>query len=207
MTPDEIADLLHKRMGLDVPAELSSKLARYLELLMHWNARTNLTAVRSEEQIVLRHFGESLQCAKALQPYAIDLLDYGSGAGFPGLVCALAKPTLNVLLAESQGKKAGFLREACRAIPVQADVHAGRVEALPATRLFDVVTMRAVDRMEAATQEAVQRVRNKGWLVVMTTRTGVEQLAAQLPRTEWANSIALRGTDQGVIAMGQVCRE
>ena len=204
MTAQEIADLLERGMGLVVDAELSVKLARYLDLLVRWNARTNLTAIRSEKESVLRHFGESLQCAQALPSDVHTLLDYGSGAGFPGMICALARPSIEVLLAESQGKKASFLQEACRHIPSRAGVHAGRVEALAEERRFDAVTMRAVDRMDTALPEAARRVRNEGRLVLMTTRAGLEQQAVRVQKVRWAEPIPLRGTEQGVIALGQV---
>ncbi len=204
MTAQEMADLLKRGMGLVLDAELSGRLARYLDLLVRWNARTNLTGVRSEEEIVLRHFGESLQCAYALPPDVRTLLDYGSGAGFPGMVCALIRPEMEVLLAESQGKKASFLREACRQIPARAKVHAGRVEALAAERRFDAVVMRAVDRMERAMPEAIKRVRHEGWLVLMTTRAGLEQGSMRIEQVRWVEPTSLRGTEQGVIAKGQV---
>ncbi len=86
------------------PRTLIPKLSLYLDLLLKWNARTNLTAIRDPEEIVRRHFGESLFTAAHL-PAAQTLLDFGSGAGFPGLPIALFLPQLRVTLAESQNKK------------------------------------------------------------------------------------------------------
>ena len=68
MNPEAIAALLAERMTLRVEPELATALSIYLELLLRWNARTNLTAIRDSEGIVLRHFGESLVCARALPP-------------------------------------------------------------------------------------------------------------------------------------------
>jgi 16S rRNA (guanine527-N7)-methyltransferase len=99
------------------PADLYPQLSAYLDLLLKWNARTNLTAIRDPEEIVRRHFGESLfagvHLAAKLSSEA-TLLDLGSGAGFPGLPIQLLLPGLQVTLAESQNKKATFLREAVR---------------------------------------------------------------------------------------------
>ena len=80
------------------------------------------------------------------------MLDFGSGAGFPGIPISLCRPEIQVTLAESQGKKAAFLQEAVRVLGLAAKVHAGRAETA-ATR-FDCVVLRAVDRMELAVQVA-----------------------------------------------------
>jgi 16S rRNA (guanine527-N7)-methyltransferase len=79
MNPEQIAALLAERRGLQIEPQIATALSAYLELLLRWNARTNLTAVRDPESIVLRHFGESLMCARALPAGVKSLLDYGSG--------------------------------------------------------------------------------------------------------------------------------
>src|ERR1700712_2190007 len=85
-------------------SSLVEELSVYLDLLLKWNARTNLTAIREPEEIVRRHFGESLFAGRHL-PQADTLLDFGSGAGFPGLPIQLLCPDLAVTLGESQNKK------------------------------------------------------------------------------------------------------
>ena len=84
----------------------------YFSLLIRWNARVNLTSVRSQEGILSRHFMESIACARALPAEVSTLLDFGSGGGFPGIPIAICRPEIAVTLAESQGKKAAFLQEA-----------------------------------------------------------------------------------------------
>jgi 16S rRNA (guanine527-N7)-methyltransferase len=168
-----------------VPAGMYGQLSVYLDLLVKWNARTNLTAIREPEEMVRRHFGESLfagvQIAGRVARDA-SLLDFGSGAGFPGLPIQLLLPELRVALGESQGKKASFLREAVRTLGFATEVWAGRVEAMPEIagmpRQFDVVTLRAVDNMEQAVLEARRRVKPGGWLVALTTEVqhGVESI-------------------------------
>jgi 16S rRNA (guanine527-N7)-methyltransferase len=171
-----IAALLAPYLGdAPVPPNLYDQLSNYLDLLLKWNARTNLTAIRDPEQIVQRHFGESLFAAVHIAPLVKNreatLLDFGSGAGFPGLPIQLALPTLRVTLAESQHKKSSFLREALRTLnlpPQQTTVHAARVEDLPPTRLFDIVTLRAVDNPTAALAAARPRLHPSGWLVTLS---------------------------------------
>ena len=141
-----------------VPAGIAAQLSIYLDLLLRWNARTNLTAIRDPEQIVQRHFGESLFAGLHLAPETATLLDLGSGAGFPGMPIALLRPGIAVTLAESQNKKATFLREVVRTLGLKnVEVWASRAESLPATRQFDTVTLRAVDNMPAALAAAAPR--------------------------------------------------
>lgn len=174
LTPKAIGDLLTPFLALPEPG-LLLRLSVYLELLLRWNARTNLTAIRTPEEIVARHFGESLFAAQHLG-VASTLLDYGSGAGFPGLPIALARPDVAVTLAESQHKKSAFLREAIRILGVDATVWSGRVAQMPPEKSFDCVTLRAVDDMASAMVEAERRAST---ILLLTTVDGVE--AARLP--------------------------
>jgi 16S rRNA (guanine527-N7)-methyltransferase len=142
---------------LDAPPEILPRLSDYLDLLIKWNARTNLTAIRSPEEIVQRHFGESLFAARHLNDPG-TLLDLGSGAGFPGIPIALIRQDISVTLAESQNKKATFLREAVRTLGLSnAEVWPARAESLPGGRQFHTVTLRAVDHMAAALAAAASR--------------------------------------------------
>lgn len=151
------------------PSEsLVAQLSTYLDLLLKWNARTNLTAIRDPEEIVRRHFGESLFVAAHL-PACATLLDLGSGAGFPGLPIQLARPALRVTLAESQNKKASFLREAVRTLGLSTEVWADRVENMPSERLFDVVALRAVDNPAVALDLARGRLVSDGLIAHLTS--------------------------------------
>jgi len=155
-----IAELLSPYISC--PSRLLPALSAYLDLLFRWNARTNLTAIRTPEEIVRRHFGESLFAALHLETPSTGapdtLLDLGSGAGFPGLPIALLRPEIAVTLAESQNKKAVFLREVIRTLKIpNAEVWASRAESLPESRRFHTVTLRAVDAMGAAIPAAAPR--------------------------------------------------
>jgi 16S rRNA (guanine527-N7)-methyltransferase len=150
-----IAGLL--RPYLIPPPDLLPQLSAYLDLLLKWNGRTNLTAIREPEEIVRRHFGESLFAGQHLGT-CDTLLDLGSGAGFPGIPIALLRPEIRVTLAESQNKKATFLREVVRTLELpNVEVWAERAEAMPSERRFHTVTLRAVDNMTAALNAAESR--------------------------------------------------
>ena len=182
LSPQRITDLLAPFLtgAPELPANLYAQLGAYLDVLVRWNGRTNLTAIREPEEIVQRHFGESLFAGlelRRLLPDAKTLLDFGSGAGFPGLPIQLVLPDLGVTLAESQGKKAAFLREAVRVLRVPTTLWARRVEDMPAAQRFDVVALRAVDKMDESIAAARLRVSGGGKLLVL----GGEALAAGFP--------------------------
>src|SRR5271154_1470643 len=114
LSESQIAALLSPY--LTPPTAILPPLSAYLDLLFKWNARTNLTAIRDPEEIIRRHFGESLFAGLHLAPEANTVLDFGSGAGFPGLPIAILRPQIAVTLAESQNKKSTFLREVVRTL-------------------------------------------------------------------------------------------
>ena len=156
----------------DLPANAVPQLAAYLELLLRWNAKTNLTAVRSPEEIVRRHFGESLfagLCLAGSLGREAAVLDLGSGAGFPGLPMQILRPEWRVTLAESQGKKVSFLREVIRVLGLGSEVWPQRAEDLPPGRRFDAVTMRAVDRMGTMVRVGESQLRPGGLLLRFST--------------------------------------
>jgi 16S rRNA (guanine527-N7)-methyltransferase len=199
LTEARIADLLAPYTeSLSMESALYGRLSQYLDLLLRWNAKTNLTAIREPEEIVRRHFGESLFAARhlasRLAPQAA-LLDFGSGAGFPGLPIQLLLPGLRVTLAESQGKKASFLREAVRTLGLATEVWSARVESMPTERRFDAVTLRAVDHMQEALAAARPRVVPGGWLVTLSASRSLIKDMEQ---------IAVPGSGEGWLTMERI---
>jgi 16S rRNA (guanine527-N7)-methyltransferase len=185
-----------------VTENVSRRLADYLVLLQHWNARMNLTAIRDPELIVSRHFAESIACAQLLPVGICDMLDFGSGAGFPGIPIALCRPEISVTLAESQAKKASFLREAVRRLELDAEVFSHRAETLP--KQFDCVTLRAVDRMARAVGSASMLVRDGGWMGVMTTGSLQDSLVRACGAGwTWDNPSSLPGGDSRVFILAK----
>lgn len=158
------------------------QLSDYLDLLVRWNSKTNLTAIRDPEEIVTRHFGESLFMATHL-PACKTLLDLGSGAGFPGLPIQIFLPALSVTLAESQNKKAAFLREAIRHLGLRTEVWADRVENMPALRRFDAVVLRAVDNPLKALELAHLHVSPAGAVMLLTSGSPLEGSGIALPNS------------------------
>jgi 16S rRNA (guanine527-N7)-methyltransferase len=182
--------------------EAVEKFEAYLALILRWNARTNLTSVRNAEGIISRHFMESIACAQLLPEGIGSLLDFGSGAGFPGIPIAICRPEIRVALAESQNKKAAFLQEAARTLNLSFRVFFGRAEAMD--EQFDCVAMRAVDRMEEAVSKAVGLIGSDGWLAAMTTFVEIPTISASAGADfDWSQPSRLPGSYERVLLLGR----
>ena len=129
------------RLAINLNTQQVNQLSFHYRLLMQWNRKMNLSAIREPEEVVLRHFGESLFLAKSLPDAVGTMVDVGSGAGFPGVPVAVYRPNFHVTLVESIAKKATFLREATRELRNVRVLNA-RAETLE--KHFDWVAMRAV---------------------------------------------------------------
>jgi len=201
---DRLNELLTQSGSPPLTPEATGKFSAYLTLLQKWNTRTNLTAIRDEEGILSRHFLESILCAQKLPKGIVSLLDFGSGAGFPGIPIAILRPEISVTLAESQHKKAAFLREVVRSLSITAQVHSGRAETL--TAHFDCVTLRAVDNMAQAIPAAAKLLTPTGWLAILTTLTDTPELqnvAAQSAQFNWQPFQPLPEGTQRILLLGQ----
>jgi 16S rRNA (guanine527-N7)-methyltransferase len=206
MTESYSSSLLNELLreaGLTTLTETDGvSFANYLELILKWNARTNLTSVRDPEGILRRHFVECIACARALpNAEGSGLLDFGSGAGLPGIPIAICRPEFEVTLAEAQNKKAAFLNEVVRALRLSAKVFSGRAESIELE--FDFVTLRAVDRMVAAIEAAVALLKPEGCLAVMTTERNYDQVRdAAGASFEWRPPARLPGSEQRILLLG-----
>jgi 16S rRNA (guanine527-N7)-methyltransferase len=179
-----------------------ARLIAYVSLILRWNAHINLTSIRSEEGIISRHLIESINFNYNLPKGINTLLDFGSGAGLPGIPIAICQPDIQVTLVESQNKKAAFLMEAVRVLGLSASVHSGRAEELKSK--FDCVTLRAVDKMAAAVRSAASLVSPRGWLALMTTATALKDLEfAAGPKFQWSDPISLAGSQSRILMLGQ----
>ena len=104
-------DALLREAGIPITENALSELNRYYALLLDWNTRMDLTSV-AQQDMGKRHFVDSLLplTKEAFFPFGIRLIDVGTGAGFPGLALAVARPDFQVTLLEAQGKRCQFLR-------------------------------------------------------------------------------------------------
>lgn len=132
-----------RELGLDLGQDRIDKLLDYLALLAKWNAIYNLTSVRDPVQMVTQHLLDSLAALPAFHG-AVSVLDVGAGGGLPGIVLAIACPSMKVALIDTVHKKTAFLTQVKAELGlVNVTVHTARVEQLQVPYKFDVITSRA----------------------------------------------------------------
>ncbi|XWX03252.1 16S rRNA (guanine(527)-N(7))-methyltransferase RsmG [Aggregatilineales bacterium SYSU G02658] len=161
----------------------------YLHELLDWNTRVNLTAITDPQQVIVRHFLDSLSVASVITFEAGDkLVDVGTGAGFPGLALAIAFPQINVTLLEATAKKLIFCQHIVDLLKLRnvRTVHARAEEAgqMPQHRAqYDVVTARAVARLPILLEYTLPLAKVNGLVVALkgaTAQTEVDDSAAAL---------------------------
>ena len=160
-----------KNLNLPITTEKLQLLALYFQELITYNEHTNLTAITTEEDVYLKHFYDSLTIAKVLDLNTINnLLDIGSGAGFPGIVLKIFYPHLQVTLIDANNKKTTFLKYLVTKLGLKdVSVIHDRVEnySLEHLNSFDLVTARAVTRLNVLSELALPLVKKHGYFVAM----------------------------------------
>jgi len=205
MNDDRIAELLSLfiQQGPLSRGQLSA-VQSYLEMLLKWNSKINLTAIRNSDEIVTRHFGESLFAASRIFPNqnsTASVIDIGSGAGFPGLPIKIWAPGVSLTLIESNQRKATFLREVVRALNLpQIEVVMDRAENLPIQA--EVVTLRAVERFERVLPIVPRLLRPNGQAALLIGSAQVEVAKAALP-LHWQEPIPIPLSRSRVLLLGR----
>lgn len=175
----------------------------YIDLLLKWNARVNLTAIRDPETIVTRHFGESFFAAKMLMSRTSprSLIDLGSGAGFPGIPMAMLMPQAKVTLIESNQKKSTFLREVVFTLGLKnVEVFIGRGESYAGRA--DAVAMRAVERFEQVLPSAIGLVDAGGLIALMIGASQVGKAKALGQTVEWSEPRTVPSGESRIVLLG-----
>ena len=128
MTKDEFI-LEISKLGIELNDEQIEMLEIYKEFLKEYNKHTNLTAIKEDKDIYLKHFYDSLTIVKVINLNLVNnLLDVGTGAGFPGMVLKIVYPNLNVTLLDSNNKKTRFLTELQEKLQIDVEIINDRVE-------------------------------------------------------------------------------
>jgi 16S rRNA (guanine527-N7)-methyltransferase len=206
--PPLFVDGLHK-LGLELNERQIEQLLLYRHELLDWNSRMNLTAITDPEEVLLKHFLDSLSLLSVYDASHTRLLDIGSGAGFPGLVLKVVRPQWQVTLLEATGKKVTFLQHVISALKLN-DVMAihGRAEEQGHKQVYrssyDVVTARAVASISILLEYASPFCRVDGYIILPKKGELKEELAqgnraAVLIGTELTanSSVQLPGLDDG----------
>ena len=163
-----------------LPAEAGSKLSAYLDLLAKWNRVYNLTAIRERDRMQTLHVEDALAVLPVLPDRpTLRLLDVGSGGGVPGIPIAIARPSWEVVLVDSNGKKAAFLQQAIMELGLpNVESRAVRIEEFRDARGFDVVIARAFSDLRTFAQVARAHVAPNGLIVAMKGALPDDEIAA-----------------------------
>ena len=159
--------------------ELAARFEELTALLFEANKKMNLTAIREEKEIILKHYADCLLTAHLLPEHG-RLLDVGCGGGFPTLPLAIVRPGLSVTAVDSTAKKLVFVRDAAQALGLRVETLPGRAEDLgrrPDFReKFNAVTARAVAELPVLAEWCLPFVKVGGVFVAMKGASGQEEL-------------------------------
>ena len=183
-----------------------SQLIAYLELLLRWNQKINLTAIRDPESCVTRHYGESLYLSRWVELKGV-LLDIGSGAGFPGLSLKIVFPRLSVTLLEPVAKKRAFLKEVARVCGMSSvEVRGERLEDFARGQslgLYDAATTRAVGHLEELVPLAGRCLKAGGELFLWLSRRQASYIGYTENGIREVRRLPVPGGGQGEIWWGK----
>jgi 16S rRNA (guanine527-N7)-methyltransferase len=171
-----------RRAGVDPAPLLLDSISTYIELLLRWNSKINLTAITGPHEIVSRNFAESFLALRWLGPAIGHLCDVGSGAGFPGLALKLVLPGWSATLVESSRKKAAFLSEAARTLHLdQVAVECARwQESKVPSGSLDAITARALGEYDQLADWARTKLNPSGKLLLWIGASEAERLRARV---------------------------
>ena len=155
--------------------EQISKFEKYLDLLLEWNEKFNLTAIIDKEEVEEKHFIDSISLVKYFDVKNKALLDVGSGAGFPGIPLAIVEPSLKVTLLETTGKRVKFLQVAVKELGLtNVEIIQGRAEEQKQREKYDIVTARAVKELNILLELCFYLVKVGGMFIAYKS-SGVDE--------------------------------
>lgn len=149
---------------------MNSKFDLYMNLLLEWNKKINLTAIIEPSEIVTKHFLDSLYCADSI-PNGASVVDVGTGAGFPGIPIKIERPDISLTLMDSLNKRINFLKEVSLKLELGADcVHIRAEDAGKNSEYresFDVALSRAVANLSVLSEYCIPLIRVGGTMLAM----------------------------------------
>jgi len=166
-----------QRMDLKLSDQVIDQLMTYLNLVEKWNRVYNLTAIRERDEMIKLHFLDSLSILKHV--HVKNILDVGSGGGFPGIVLAITKPELKVTVMDSVNKKTTFMQQVKSELSLtNLDVVNSRVEDYQPTTLFEAVTSRAFSNLKNMMSLTQHTLKKEGVWLAMKAKDVREELEA-----------------------------
>lgn len=174
-----------QKMEINLHKEQIKKFFRYLELLVQWNQKINLTSLKTSREIIIKHFLDSIGCIKAINKYTdtegINLIDVGAGAGFPGVPIKIICPSIRLSLLEARKRKTTFLEKVTKEMDLkQVKILNGRAETFGKgadnREKYDIALSRAVARLNVLSEYCLPLVRLGGLFVAQKGRSYKEEI-------------------------------
>lgn len=182
MTPEEFYELL-KQQQIELTDRQQMQFERYFELLVEWNKKINLTAITEKKEVYLKHFYDSIApiLQGRIKNQNIKLLDIGAGAGFPSLPMKILYPALDVTVIDSLNKRILFLNHLADELDLEkVHFYHGRAEDFAQDKdfraQFDIVTARAVARMQILAELTIPFLKVGGRLLALKASNAPEEL-------------------------------
>lgn len=170
--------------GLECTDQILGSFERYMELVLEWNEKINLTAIKERDEFIKKHFIDSICCI----PYeqyrkAASVVDVGTGAGFPGMPLAILSPDKEFLLIDSLNKRVKIVNEIAGELGLKnvTAVH-GRAEELARIKEYreqsDICVSRAVSRLSVLSEYCLPFVKKGGWFAAYKSSDSAEEIAS-----------------------------
>lgn len=208
------------QIGIALSDTQLGQFDRYYQMMVETNKHMNLTAITEEDEVISKHFVDSLSCAKVMDMEKVhSIIDIGTGAGFPGIPLKIAYPEIEIVLVDSLQKRIKFLNEVIQELGLEkvTAVH-GRAEDLARDKryrgVFDLCVSRAVANLSTLTEYCIPFVRVNGYFVSYKAQKGLEELEGAKNclqvlgcKVEDAHSFVLEGDDsQRVLLKIKKCK-
>ena len=182
MKPETFYSLLDQQ-NINLTDQQKTQFERYFELLVEWNQKINLTAITEKEEVYLKHFYDSIApiLQGLIENQEIKLMDIGAGAGFPSLPMKILYPQLDVTIIDSLNKRINFLQLLAEELNLEGvHFYHGRAEDFAQDKhfraQFDIVTARAVARMQVLSELTIPYLKVGGKLLALKASNAPEEL-------------------------------
>lgn len=174
-------------IGIEINDKDYIKFEKYANTLLEWNKVMNLTAIKEEKDVYIKHFFDSIYLSKYIDVSDIELLDVGSGAGFPSIPLKILFPDLKVTIIDSLNKRIKFLQHLTKELNLEVTLIHGRAEEHNLKNHYDIVTARAVARLNILSELCIPFVKTGGSFIALKGPNYEEEL------TESKNAIKILG--------------
>ena len=197
---------ISKQIDINLNEKQLEQFKKYMDLLLEWNEKINLTAITEEDEVILKHFVDSMTVLKYIDNGA-SIVDVGTGAGFPGIPVSIAKDSVNVILVDSLNKRINFLQEVISQIDLKniKAIHS-RAEEFGQNKehreKYDISVSRAVANLSVLVEYLLPLVKVGGKCICMkgseveeeitNAKFAIKELGGKI---EFVDEFCLPGTD------------